>query len=343
MTSRVDPSPDQEAPPVVEPGLVSTIVPVRDRPLLLAESVESVLAQSYRPLEVVIVDDGSSDDTARVADGLATVHPGEVRAVHVPNGGPGVAREIGRRWARGEFLQYLDSDDVLLPGKFERQVNALRAEPESGVCYGMTRYIDAAGRGADRAWRRTGERIERMFPSFLVDRWWGTSTPLYRRSVTDAVGSWTALWNEEDWEYDCRVAALHPRLAYVPHFVSEQRGHGGDRLSRGGSSDPAKLRDRAAAHALILGHARRAGIGPRQEEMRHFVRELFLLSRQCGAAGLGAEARHLHGLAVEAAHGDPGGNVDLRAYGAAARIAGWNRLGRLACALDRWRGTRRAR
>src|SRR5688500_1594979 len=256
--------------PMIEPGLVSTIVPVHDRPAMLVDAVESVLAQSYRLLEILIVDDGATDDTPAVVDALAADHP-EVRAIHIPNGGPGVAREAGRRQARGEFVQYLDSDDVLLSSKFQSQVRALSADPECGVCYGMTRCIDEAGEGADRACRRTGERIEHMFPSFLVDRWWGTSTPLYRRSVTDAVGPW---------------AVLGRPLAYVSEFVSEQREHAADRLSRHGSSDPAKLCDRAAAHALILGHAERAGIGPQQEEMRHFARELFLLSRQCGAAGL---------------------------------------------------------
>jgi hypothetical protein len=324
-----------------EPGLVSTILPVHDRPRLLVEAVESVLAQSYRPLEIVIVDDGSTDDTVRIADRLADAHPGTVRALHVPRGGPGRAREAGRLRARGEFLQYLDSDDVLLPEKFAHQVAALRADAGAGVCYGMTRYVDESGTGGDRPWRRTGERIECMFPSFLVERWWGTSTPLYRRSVTDAAGPWTGLWNEEDWEYDCRVAALGPRLCYVPHFVSEQRGHSGERLSRDGSRDPDKLRDRAAAHALILGHARRAGITPDQEEMRHFARELFLLARQCGAAGRPAEARRLHALATEASDPLAGRRVDLRAYGVIAGLVGWDRLGRLSCAMDRARERRR--
>jgi hypothetical protein len=126
----------------------------------------------------------------------------------------------------------------------------------------------------------------------------------------------------------------------VPEFVSEQRGHAADRLSRNGSSDPAKLRDRAAAHALIFGHAVRAGIGPRDEEMRHYVRELFLLSRQCGAAGLAAEARQLHALAGRAAKGDGDGRLDLRIYGALAAVVGWHRLGSLMCALDRRRARR---
>lgn len=324
---------------MIVPGLVTTILPVHNRPAMLAAAVESVLAQSYRPVEVLIVDDGSTDDTARVADRLAGEHSDLVRVFHTTNGGPGAAREAGRSEARGEFLQYLDSDDVLLPRKFELQVEALRADPECGASYGMTRYVDETGQGGDRAWKRTGERIEWMFPSFLVERWWGTSTPLYRRSVTDAAGPWTSLWNEEDWEYDCRVAVQGRRLAYVPHFVSEQRGHGADRLSRDGSRDPVKLRDRAAAHALILGHAERAGIGPEQEEMRHFARELFLLSRQCGAAGLAHEARDLHALARRASDGD-GVRLDLRVYGVLAGVFGWGRMGRLACARDRRRAER---
>jgi len=323
-------------------SLVTTIIPVYNRAALLSEAVRSVLAQTYRPLEIVVVDDGSTDDTSELANQLAAKHP-EVRVLHIPNGGPGVAREAGRRAARGEFLQYLDSDDILLPAKLKLQVDALRTAPDSGVCYGITRFVDLAKDPTNFGLRRTGERIEQMFPSFLVDRWWGTLTPLYRRTVTDAVGPWTNLRNEEDWEYDCRVAALGLPLAYVPQIIAEARGHGGDRLSRDGSRDPAKLRDRARAHALILGHARRAGIDARQAEMRHFVRELFLLSRQCGAAGLESEARDLHHLASLVSKNDRA--LDLRVYGAAARIVGWKGMGSLTCAMDRWRkrraGTRR--
>ena len=320
----------------VERGLVSTIIPVHDRPQLLEEAVASVLGQSYRPLEIVIVDDGSTDDTVQVVDRIAADHPETVRTLHVARGGPGRAREAGRRAARGEFLQYLDSDDVLVEGKFASQVAALRADPDAGVAYGWTSYRSDGSHGEDRPWKRTGERIERMFPSFLQSRWWGTSTPLYRRSVTDAAGPWSDLWHEEDWEYDCRVAALDVKLAYVPRLVSIQRDHGGTRLSRAVSSDPEKLKNRARAHSLILEHARRAGIGPRSPEMEHFARELFLLARQCGAAGLAEESRELAGLARSASRGG-GGGLDVWLYSRLADILGWRRLGRLAGGLDRLR------
>jgi glycosyltransferase involved in cell wall biosynthesis len=325
----------------VEPGLVSTIVPVHDRPRLLEEAVASVIAQTYRPIEILVVDDGSTDGTADVADRLAAGHPGVVRAFHVPRGGPGRAREAGRREASGEFLQYLDSDDLLLPGKFAAQVAALRADPAAGVAYGVTAYRagggGAEGDGApDPPWKRTGERIERMFPAFLRSRWWGTSTPLYRRAITDAAGPWSELWNEEDWEYDCRVAALGVRLAYVPELVSIQRDHAGPRLSRQVSSDRAKLANRAIAHRRILDHAERAGIGPEVPEMRHFTRELFLLSRQCGAAGLAAESRELAGLARRASGGGRRA-ADVWVYARLADVVGWRTLGRIVGALDRLR------
>jgi glycosyltransferase involved in cell wall biosynthesis len=322
--------------PVFEPGLVSTMVPVHDRPRLLEEAVASVLAQSYRPIEVVIVDDGSTDGTTSVADRLAAESPGVVRVLHVANGGPGRAREAGRRVARGEFIQYLDSDDLLVVGKFESQVSALRADPEAGVAYGWTAYRAPGQGGEDRPWKRTGERIERMFPAFLKSRWWGTSTPLYRRRVTDAAGPWSDLWNEEDWEYDCRVAALDVRLAYVPRYVSIQRDQGGSRLSHSGSSDLRKLRSRAVAHGLILGHARRAGIGPQTPEMRHFARELFLLSRQCGAAGLADDSRELARLSLIAS-GGRGSGFDVWLYSRLADSVGWKRLARLIGGLDRLR------
>ncbi len=117
-------------------GLVSTIIPVHNRASLLREAVASVLAQTYRPIEIIIVDDGSTDDTPAAADILAAEHRGEIRVLHQRNMGPGLAREAGRQVARGEFIQYLDSDDVLLPRKFEGQVAGLLRHPECGVAYG---------------------------------------------------------------------------------------------------------------------------------------------------------------------------------------------------------------
>src|SRR5436309_5970333 len=206
-------------------ALVSTIIPVWNRPVLLAEAVASVLAQDYRPIEIIIVDDGSTDDTAAVADALAREHAGIVKAIHIANGGPGVAREAGRCVARGGYIQHLDSDDVVLPGKFAMQVAALDASPECGAAYGWTRFRHYDGHIEPRPWKRSGERIDTMFPSMLTMRWWDTPTPLYRASLLSDAGPWTNLRIEEDWEYDCRIAARGVRLAYCESWVCEVREH----------------------------------------------------------------------------------------------------------------------
>jgi glycosyltransferase involved in cell wall biosynthesis len=317
-------------------GLVSTIIPVHNRPALLREAVASVLAQTYRPIEIIIVDDGSTDETGCEAKTLAKVHP-EIHVIHRENGGPGAARETGRIVAQGEFIQYLDSDDVLLPKKFELQVAGLRQCGDCAVSYGKTRFHAYGDRPTDAPWKRTGERIAAMFPSFVQSRWWGTSTPLYRRSVTDPAGSWSDLRNEEDWEYDCRIARAGGRLHYCDVFVSEERVTLGDHLSTGGSSDPEKLRNRACAHKLILEHAFAARISHETSEMQHFARELFLLARQCGAARLANEAQMLFDLARQASGTERGRGIDFLLYGVGARLAGWRAMGRLASGLDRFR------
>jgi glycosyltransferase involved in cell wall biosynthesis len=309
--------------------LVSTIIPVFNRPAMLREAVTSVLEQTHRPIEIVIVDDSSTDDTPLVIAALAAQHP-EVRSIRIPNGGPGLAREAGRTAARGEYIQYLDSDDLLMPLKFELQVKALEEQPDCGVAYGVTRYRDAADNEIACTWKEANQIQQTILPSFLVARWWETATPLYRKSVCDAAGPWTGLRLEEDWEYDCRVGALGTRLAYVDEVVAEHRDHSDGRLSRGSGADPARLRDRARAHELIASHARRAGVPIEAPEFQRFARELFHIARQCGAAGLSDEAKRLVVLARSIAP-----SADMRIYELAARLAGWRFAGRAAAWIER--------
>jgi glycosyltransferase involved in cell wall biosynthesis len=321
-------------------GLVSTIIPVYNRAALLREAVGSVLAQTYRPIEVVIVDDGSTDDTPAVCRELEGQHPDIVRVVRQPNAGPGSAREAGRQLARGEFLQYLDSDDLLLPRKFERQVAALRAHPECGVAYCYARNYRIGETPVDIPWRGSGCTVDAMFPSFLLERWWDTPAPLYRRTVCDQAGPWINV-RDEDWEYDCRIAALGTRLVHCKEFLVDYRDHAQPRISQGTAYKDAVLqRDRARAHALIYQHARRAGLGPDNPEMQHFARRLFLLARQCGAAGLASEARQLFELSREASGSYRARRLDFRLYRLAAACLGWRWAGQLACWLDHWRPSR---
>ena len=315
-------------------GLVSTIIPVFNRGAMLREAVSSVIAQTYRPIEVLIVDDGSTGDTPGITDDLSVRNPDEIRVIHQRNTGAGLAREAGRQVANGEFIQYLDSDDLLLPRKFELQVEGLRSNPSCGVSYGQTRYRHSDGRVEAEPWKGSGTKVEMMFPAFLLSRWWDTPTPLYRSTLCEKAGSWTNLRLEEDWEYDCRIAAIGVRLHYCNEFIVEVRDHEQQRLCKGDALDPRRLKERARSHTLILRHARSAGIDESFQEMQHFARELFLLSRQCGAAGLSLESKELFASARAASGAVRGKGWDFRLYGLMAGITGWTRLGRMACYSD---------
>ena len=311
-------------------GLVSTVIPVFNRADMLREAVASVLAQTYRPIEVIVSDDGSTDGAGAAADRLAAEHAGLVRVVHNPNRGAGPAREAGRILARGEFIQYLDSDDLLLPRKFEVQVRALRERPECGAAYGYIRLVERDGTVLDRPYKGSGAAIPYLFPRLLAERWWNTDCPLFRRTVTDAVGPWSDLRYSQDWEYDARVGALRTPLAHCAEYVCVQRQHGQPRQTGHGQwLDPVQ---RARFFSMLHEHAVRAGVPPGCVEMRHFSRWAFFHARDCGRMGFPREATRLWSLAAQAV-GKP--RLDLMAYRLLTRAAGWRWPGILSSGLTR--------
>lgn len=302
------------------PGRVSTIIPVYERSGRLRQAVASVLAQTYRPIEIILVDDGSTDDTPAAADELALAHPGVVRVIHQANAGPGPARETGRLAARGEFIQYLDSDDELLPDKFKLQVACLNRRPEADLVYGATCLVDDAGQVLKSPYKWTAQARDSLFPGLLVDRWWNTHTPLWRRSLCDRIGAWSSLRYSEDWEYEARAGALKPRLARVEEVVALTRQHPGNRETTSGRwlapSDQVRFFDTLWTSAVT------AGVEPEAPEMRHFARWVFAAARSAGRAGDASAARRLFAL-FRRARG--GWTAEAIGYRCLAAVAGWRR------------------
>lgn len=110
--------------------LVSVIIPTYNRAATLRRTVDSALAQAYQPIEVIVVDDGSSDSTTEVLDSYGNM----IRAIRQENGGPSAARNTGARAAKGEWLAFLDSDDVWLPDKIARQVRIVTSASRPVCC-----------------------------------------------------------------------------------------------------------------------------------------------------------------------------------------------------------------
>ena len=313
-------------------GLVSTIIPVYNRGAMLREAVDSVFGQTWRLIEIVIVDDGSTDDTPLVAQELRAAHPDVIRVLRQQNAGPGVARQSGFEASRGEFIQFLDSDDLLLPRKFEWQIAGLRADPEAGISYGKS-YLREGGVRLDTPAQRSGERLRTLFPAMLQEPIWPTLAPLYRRTVLEAIGGWPAKKQLEDWEFDAQAGALGVQLHYCDEFIAETRNHDEGRLCHLWKTDARAMRDRVAAYVQVLGHARRAGVKRDAPEMQRFARSLFWMARNAGSYGLPTEAQQL----FELARGEalrPG--WDFKLFGLATRVLGWQRASRMAESMERW-------
>lgn len=174
---------------VGEHPLVSTVIPVFNRPLRLREAVASVLAQDWRSLEIIIVDDGSTDGGATwsVAEALIAENPGSVVGLRQANAGPGAARQRGVSAAQGEFLQFLDSDDVYHPQKTSRLMRALEKAPSAGIAYCDSVRRSSNGIVGPDTGHRGSETHHTIFP-----RCWRGACGTRMRCCIDAP-SWSRL------------------------------------------------------------------------------------------------------------------------------------------------------
>jgi glycosyltransferase involved in cell wall biosynthesis len=303
----------------VREGVVSTIVTVFNRPALVQQAVGSVLAQTYRPIEVVIVDDGSTDETAGACAAMAAQHPGVIAVVRQGNRGPAAASNAGLERATGEFVQFLDSDDLLAADKFARQVAGLRERADCGLSYCRTQEYVLGEPPTGVPSRRTGQQFDRLFPALVAGRLWPTPSPLYRRSVIDAVGRFIDSRVYQDWEFECRVAARDVRPHYCPHLLADVRATHAVEGRAKGQVTGERLVDYARVLERIAGHARHPAVTPRDHD--RFARRVFAVARRCGAAGYTPEARRLLALALSVA--EPQRRRALARFGLWSAMAGW--------------------
>ena len=137
-------APDVSArPPRESRPLVSVVMPYLHAARFLDEAIQSVASQTYERWELLLVDDGSTDGSERIAASWARRQPGRIHCLRHPGGanrGISASRNLGLRSASGELVAFLDADDVWREHKLERHVALLSAHPEAGMVYGRTEY-----------------------------------------------------------------------------------------------------------------------------------------------------------------------------------------------------------
>jgi glycosyltransferase involved in cell wall biosynthesis len=201
--------------------VISCIVPVFNAERYLRETLDSVMGQTYRPLEIIVADDGSTDATASVAAAFGD----RVRYLLQPNGGPAAARNLGLRAVCGEFVAFIDQDDLWNPEKLARQMARFQARPELDLCVTHLQLFWVSELRVEEI-RFRGNRLTRPLPGYI------TGTLLARRAVFERVGPFDArLRYGDSMDWFLRAADQGCVMELLPDVLLQHRMHP-DNLSR---------------------------------------------------------------------------------------------------------------
>ncbi|MGE5308822.1 MAG: glycosyltransferase family 2 protein [Deltaproteobacteria bacterium] len=200
-------------------SMVSVIIPAYNAGRWLSSAIDSVLRQTYDEIEIIVVDDGSTDATAE------SLSPYFLKITYVrqKNSGPAAARNRGISLARGRFIAFLDADDLWLPDKLERQVDALDRDPAAGACHTNVDFMDERGNVVDHpdeGLEQSGMILERLllWKSRVL-----LSSLLLRRECLESTGGFDeTLLTGEDWHFIMRCARRNI-FAYLPERLLLRR------------------------------------------------------------------------------------------------------------------------
>ncbi len=195
-------------------NLVSIIIPAFNAEVVIKGAIESVLAQRYNLLEVIVVDDGSTDDTAAIARAFGP----PVSCYSQKNGGAAAARNLGLSLARGEFIGFLDSDDVYVPGRLTLQLKKLQSNPEIAAVIGrLAREQLTSNPGEPLAFKP-------LPPDEHINLSFGVC--LFRRSAFDRVGMLEeSLRHTEDWDWFMRAREMQLPMLLHDDIILRVRLH----------------------------------------------------------------------------------------------------------------------
>src|SRR5215470_4562642 len=195
--------------------LISCIIPVFNGERYLREAVDSILQQGYRPLEIIVVDDGSRDGTAAVAASYGE----QLTYLRQANAGPAAARNLGLSVARGEFIAFLDADDLWHPEKLACQMARFTARPELDLC--LTHVQNFWTPELQEQVRRfTNHPLAKPFPGYVAP------ALLARRTFFHAIGGFNAdLRHGDVKDWFLRVAEQRAVVEVLPDILVHRRLH----------------------------------------------------------------------------------------------------------------------
>ncbi|HEV8390317.1 MAG TPA: glycosyltransferase family 2 protein [Dongiaceae bacterium] len=200
---------------------MTILLPVHNRPGPLVEAVQSCVDQTWRPIEILVIDDGSVDDLRSALSPFGE----QVRLIHKMNGGVASARNLGLRMAQGDFIHFLDSDDLLAPTAIENNVAAFAVVADADLCYGQSQWIDmrtVPPQMKDRHLRALQNPVRSMIvefafpvPTVMMPRWRMLAMPPFEEDLR----------RSSDWRYwqglgfaQAKAVGIRTQTAYLRRF-----------------------------------------------------------------------------------------------------------------------------
>jgi glycosyltransferase involved in cell wall biosynthesis len=222
--------------------LVSILIPAYNAEAWIADTLQSAIAQTWPRKEIIVVDDGSRDATAQAARKFASK---DVQVVSIPNGGAANARNHALKLSQGDYIQWLDADDLLAPDKIEKQLAAPGAlENRKLLLSGPWAYFNyrtSKARFAPTSLYQDLSPVEWLVRKLTENLHMQTGTWLTSRELSDAAGPWdTRLMSDDDGEYYCRVLLASAGTKFVSDAKVFYRVTSSARWSHIGTSDKKK-------------------------------------------------------------------------------------------------------
>ena len=221
--------------------LVSIIIPAYNAEQWISDTLQSAIGQTWPRKEIIVVDDGSRDGTAEVARRFASK---EVAVVTIRNQGAAAARNHGLRLSQGDYIQWLDADDLLAPDKISRQLAAVQ-EADTRILlsspWASFHYRVSRARFIPTALWQDLSPVEWLLRKMSMNLHMQTATWLTSRALAETAGLWdTRLLSDDDGEYFCRVLLASASVRFVPEARVFYRITQSSRLSHIGASDRKK-------------------------------------------------------------------------------------------------------
>ena len=211
-------------------GLISVIMPCYDSAAYLRQAIDSVLGQSYRNVELLVVDDGSTDESPAIAARLALEHAGRITLLRTDRAGPYPARNAGLARAQGEFVAFLDADDYWSPAFLEKLHSALGASA-AALAYCGWQNIGATDRTNEPYVPPDFEQGDKVELLLRAASPWPIHAALVRRAVIDEVGGFdTTLTTCMDYDLWLRIGTSCS-IARVPEVLAFYRFHSGGQIT----------------------------------------------------------------------------------------------------------------